>query len=50
MPPKQNVNLLVAYLSGGGAGNAAVKLRSQIQPKHISFEDYEDFVFVKWKN
>ena len=41
-----NVNLLVAYLSGGGAGNAAVKLRSQIQPKHISFEDYEDFIFA----
>ena len=23
-----------------------MKLRSQIQPKHISFEDYEDFIFA----
>ena len=44
-----NVNLLVAYLSGGGAGNAAVKLRRQIQPKHISFEDYDDFIFTNGK-
>jgi alpha-2-macroglobulin len=41
-----NVDLLVTYLSGGGASNAQVKLRSQVQPKFISFDDYEDFTFA----
>lgn len=41
-----DVDLSVAYLSGGGAGNAPVKLRSQLQPKYINFDDYEDFVFA----
>ncbi len=53
-PPKEplvnvssvDVDLLVKYLSGGGAGNAPVKLRSQIQPRHVSFADYEDFTFA----
>jgi uncharacterized protein YfaS (alpha-2-macroglobulin family) len=53
-PPKESlvnvssvdVDLLVKYLSGGGAGNAPVKLRSQIQPRHVSFADYEDFTFA----
>lgn len=53
-PPKEplvnvssvDVDLLVKYLSGGGAGNAPVKLRSQIQPRYVSFADYEDFTFA----
>ncbi|MCZ7565136.1 MAG: MG2 domain-containing protein [Burkholderiales bacterium] len=39
------LDLLVAYLSGGGAGYAPVKLRSQVQPKSVSYPDYRDFVF-----
>jgi uncharacterized protein YfaS (alpha-2-macroglobulin family) len=40
------LDLLLAYLSGGGAGNTGVKLRSQIQPKNVNFEDYEGFSFA----
>lgn len=39
------VDLLVSYLSGGGARHAAVKLRSQVQPKAISFANYNEFTF-----
>lgn len=53
-PPKEplvnasdvDIDLLVTYLSGGGASSATVKLRSQIQPKYIHFDDYEDFTFA----
>lgn len=53
-PPKEpfinvssiDVDLLVKYLSGGGAGNAPVKLRTQIQPRYVGFADYEDFTFA----
>jgi alpha-2-macroglobulin len=41
-----DVDLSVAYLSGGGASNAPVKVRSLLQPKSIHLEDYEDFVFA----
>ncbi len=41
-----DVDLLVSYLSGGGAGNARVRLRSQVQPKFVNFADYEDFAFA----
>jgi alpha-2-macroglobulin len=40
------VDLFLTYLSGGGAGNAPVKLRSQIQPRYVHFEDYGEFVFA----
>lgn len=43
---KMDIDLLVTYLSGGGASNASVKLRSQIQPKYVQFDDYEDFIFA----
>lgn len=54
LPPKEplinakeaELDLLLAYLSGGGAGSAGVKLRSQIQPKHVHFEDYDGFSFA----
>jgi len=53
-PPKEpmvnssevEVDLLVRHLSGGGANNLPVKLRSQILPKYLHFADYEDFVFA----
>jgi|WetSurMetagenome_2_1015567.scaffolds.fasta_scaffold00036_11 alpha-2-macroglobulin len=38
-------DLMVTYLSGGGAGNADVKLRSSLQPKSVQFADYDDFSF-----
>lgn len=34
------------YLSGGGAGGAEVKVRALVQPKTLSFPDYEGFVFA----
>jgi len=37
------IDLYVSYLSGGGAGNANVKLRSQVTTKYLSYPDYEDF-------
>ena len=40
------LDLYVSYLSGGGAGAMAVKLRSQMQRKHLSYTDYEDFTFA----
>jgi uncharacterized protein YfaS (alpha-2-macroglobulin family) len=53
-PPKEpavnasevGVDIMVSYLSGGGAGNADIKLRSVVQPKYVSFESYDDFVFA----
>jgi len=53
-PPKEplvnsselEVDLFVSHLSGGGAKNLPVKLRSQTQPKYVRFADYEDFVFA----
>jgi|WetSurMetagenome_2_1015567.scaffolds.fasta_scaffold00354_16 alpha-2-macroglobulin len=39
-------DLMVTYLSGGGAGNADVKLRSSLQPKSVQFADYDDFSFA----
>jgi uncharacterized protein YfaS (alpha-2-macroglobulin family) len=53
-PPKEplinaremDVDLFVTYLSGGGAGDARVKLRGQVQPRYVHFDDYEDFAFA----
>ncbi|NTU42752.1 MAG: alpha-2-macroglobulin, partial [Nitrospirales bacterium] len=44
-PKELDLDLLVTYLSGGGASNLLVKVRSEIQPKGISLPDYEGFVF-----
>jgi len=54
LPPKAplvraaeaEIDLQVSYLSGGGAKDAPVKLRSQTMPKFVHFPDYEDFVFA----
>ena len=40
------VDLYVAHLSGGGAGGAKVKLRTQVKPRSVSFADYEDYSFA----
>lgn len=40
------IDLMVSYLSGGGAGKMPVKLRSLIQPKYVHFDDYEEFTFA----
>ena len=40
------MNLFAEYLSGGGAINLPVKLRSRMQPKFMSFEDYGGFVIA----
>lgn len=45
-PASVVLDLGVRYLSGGGAGNMPVKLRSELRPKFISsFPGYEDFLF-----
>ncbi len=44
-PRQAHVDLLLSYLSGGGAGNAPVKLRTQVQPRGLSYPDYPDFGF-----
>jgi len=56
-PPKEpavqapfvEVDLFVSHLSGGGAGGAPVKLRSQIKPRSVIFNDYEDYSFANGK-
>jgi len=56
-PPKEpavnaasvEVDLYVSHLSGGGAGGAPVKLRTQTRPRSVSFDDYEDYSFANGK-
>lgn len=40
-----NIDIILSYISGGGAGNTPVKLRTVIQPKQIFFNDYNDYLF-----
>ena len=44
-PSSVDLDVQLSYLSGGGAGGAAVKLRTVVENKSISFEDYADFSF-----
>ncbi|MGZ8243395.1 alpha-2-macroglobulin family protein [Methylomagnum sp.] len=39
------LDLFVAYLSGGGAGNAPVKLRTLVEAKAVQFPKYPDYNF-----
>lgn len=39
------VDLFVNYLSGGGASQLPVKLRSQIRSRSVDFPDYENYQF-----
>lgn len=41
-----DVDLLVTYLSGGGAGGLDVRLRSRAEPRFTHFTDFEDFTFA----
>ena len=45
-PKELNVDLSVSYLSGGGASYLPVRLRAEIQEKHVSFPDFEDYSFA----
>jgi hypothetical protein len=40
------LDLMAAYLSGGGAGGAAVKLRTDVSPGHVSFSAFEEYTFA----
>lgn len=40
-----DLDLHVAYLSGGGASGMEVKLRTLVEPVPVRFADYEDFEF-----
>ena len=56
-PPKEpsvnassvDVDLYLSHLSGGGAGGATVRLRTQIRPRSVSFDDYEGYTFANGK-
>jgi alpha-2-macroglobulin len=39
-PGDVELDLLVSYLSGGGAGGAVVRLRTDLQPRNVSFPGY----------
>lgn len=39
------LDLFVSYLSGGGAGNAPVKLRTLVEAKAVQYSDYPDYSF-----
>jgi alpha-2-macroglobulin len=40
------VDLAVSYLSGGGAADLPVKLRTEINPLPVHFPDYDDYTFA----
>jgi hypothetical protein len=44
-PREIPLDLHVAYLSGGGAGGLAVKVRTLIEPEPIRFPGYSDYTF-----
>ena len=48
-PQSVALDLNLRYLSGGGAGNAPVKVRSVLRPKTVSFADYDGFTFANGK-
>ena len=45
-PGDVQVDLQVSYLSGGGAGGLPVKLRTQVEPKSVAFDDFEGYNFA----
>ncbi|MBI1179453.1 MAG: hypothetical protein GC201_02780 [Alphaproteobacteria bacterium] len=44
-PDTVTFDLYVAYLSGGGASGAPVKLRTVVRQRQVSFPDYDAFTF-----
>lgn len=46
-PSQVNVDMMVGFLAGGGAGDLPVKFRHHVQPRFIPpVEGFEDFVFA----
>ncbi|MBM4312550.1 MAG: alpha-2-macroglobulin [Deltaproteobacteria bacterium] len=41
-----DLDVMVAYLAGGGAAHEDVKLRSDLRPRSVSFSDYEGVTFA----
>ena len=39
------LDLQISYLSGGGASGLPVKLRAMVDPRYVSFDDYEGYMF-----
>ncbi|HEX7810880.1 MAG TPA: alpha-2-macroglobulin family protein, partial [Burkholderiales bacterium] len=48
-PKSVLLDLSLRYLSGGGAGNAPVKVRSVLRPKTVTFADFDGFTFANGK-
>lgn len=56
-PPKEpainassvDVDLYVSHLSGGGAGGAQVRMRTEVRPRGVSFDDFEGYTFANGK-
>jgi len=45
-PKEVDVDISVSYLSGGGASNLPIKLRSEVQPRYLpTFEGFDGFQF-----
>ena len=44
-PASVNLDLHVAYLSGGGASGLPVKVRTQVEPVAAAFNGYDDYTF-----
>ena len=43
---EMDMDVFVEYLSGGGATDLPVRLRSTVKPKFVTFEDYETFALA----
>jgi uncharacterized protein YfaS (alpha-2-macroglobulin family) len=44
-PEQVTLDLALSYLSGGGAAQAPVKLRTLVEPRFVQFKGYEDYNF-----
>jgi len=44
-PRQIDLDLHVAYMSGGGAGGIAVKVRTLVEPQRQRYDDYPDYQF-----
>ncbi len=42
-----DLDIDVRYLSGGPASDHPVRIRSEMEQKYISFDDYEDYIFSR---
>ena len=45
-PKEVNVDLSVSHLSGGGASFLPVRLRAEMQERHVSFPDFAEYSFA----